>query len=60
MILMGYQAWTDSVVLVSPTTPQRQTGKKGHKKAQKAQKIFFKERGTFLLTGFVACVPFCG
>ena len=31
---MGYQAVTDSVVLVSPTTPQRSTSKKGHKKAQ--------------------------
>jgi hypothetical protein len=59
MILMRYQAGTDSVVLVSPTTPQRHTGKKGHKKAENAQK-FFQRKRNFLLTGFVPCVPVCG
>jgi hypothetical protein len=38
MILMRYQAVTDSFVLVSPTTPGKNMGKKGHKKAQNAHK----------------------
>src|SRR6185369_3916025 len=42
MILMRYQAATDSFVLVSPTTPGKNMGKKGHKKAQNAHKEFLK------------------
>jgi hypothetical protein len=52
---MRYQAVTDSFVLVSPTDPQKHTGKKGHKKAQKAKNFSSKE-GQFFLNPFVPFV----
>ena len=48
MILMRYQAWTDSVVLVSPTSHEKRKRKRATKK-HKMRKKYFEENARPLL-----------